>query len=307
MATEREREEKLNKNIAGGKKKLSKVLTARKRSINGAISEYTAKDNFVTNAAVRNKLYSELASEYALLNKSLSTWTVDGVERSAKDFFGYAKEDLPKGALPTFGAFSQKYVNDIVGEINPAAVKSGVAMNAQIGGMQQQDIRTLRAAVSTTLAEGAVKGMTNPEMAVSMQARIAGKVGQFQFIDKAGRKWSADNYFGMLNRTLHANAARESYIDAATKEAGFDLYQIEGGVTGSSTENANDPCDAWAGRIVSMTGETKGFTTYQDALDAGVFHPNCVHFIRAIMPSEIPEAKIQRNVERKEARELKEA
>jgi hypothetical protein len=298
MATEREREEKLNKNIAGGKKKLSGVLATRKRSINGAISEYTAKDNFVTNAAVRNKLYSELAKEYKYLNESVSEWTIDGVNKSAKDFFGYAKEDLPKGALPTFGAFSQKYIDDIVGEINPAAVKSGVAINAQIGGMQQKDIRTLRAAVSTTLAEGAVEGLTNPQMADRMQKRIVGKVGQFQFIDKAGRNWSADNYFGMLNRTMHANAARESYIDAATKEAGFDLYQIEGGITGSSVENANDPCDQWAGRIVSMTGDTKGYPTYQDAIDAGVFHPNCVHFIRAIMPSEIPAAKKEQREER---------
>lgn len=291
MATEKEREQKLKKNITDSKKDLSGVLATRKRSINGAISEATAKTSFITSSAQRNKLYRELGKEYAVLNESVSGWTVAGTTASSKDFFGFAKEDLPAGALPTFGAFSAKYLDDIIGEINPAAVKSGVAMNAQIGGMQQKDIRVLRAAVSTTLTEGAVEGLTNPQMAERMRNRIVGQVGQFQFIDSAGRNWSADNYFGMLNRTMHAEAARNSYIDAATTEAGFDLYQIEGGITGSSANNPNDPCDAWAGRIISMTGNTKGFPTYQDAKDAGVFHPRCSHFIRAILPSEIPGAK----------------
>jgi hypothetical protein len=304
MATKKQREEQLKRNIASGKKKLSGVLSTRKRSVNGLITEFTSKRNFISNPAVRNKLYSELAKEYAVLNKEVNAWTVDGATKSASDFFGYAKDDLPKGALPTFGAFSEKYLDDIIGEINPAAVKSGVAMNAQIGGMQQADIRALRAATSTTLAEGAVTGATLPEMSVSIQARIQGTVGNFQFIDRSGRKWTADNYFSMLNQTLHANASRESYIDAATNEAGFDLYQIEGGVTGSSVENSADPCDAWAGRIVSMTGDTKGFPTYQDALDAGVFHPRCLHFIRAILPSEITEAKAQQKIEKKEAQDV---
>jgi len=300
MATEKERDAKLNRNIKDSGKDLAGVLSARKRSISGTISEFTSRRNFMSNPAVRNKLYSELSKEYAVLNKDVSAWTVDGATKSSKDFFGYAREDLPKGSLPTFGAFSEKYLEDIIGEINPAAVKSSVAINAQINGMNQADVRVLRAAVSTTLSEGAVKGLTLPEMNVSMRARIAGKVGQFQFVDKAGRNWTADNYFSMLNQTMHANASRDSYINAATTEAGFDLYQIEGGVTGSSVENGNDPCDAWAGRIFSMTGNTKGYPTYQDALDAGVFHPRCVHFIRAILPSEIPAAKVQQKVEKKE-------
>ena len=301
MATEKQRGEKLNSNIAKSKKQFTGVLATRKRAINGEILDATAKANFVTSATARNKLYADIAEQYRILDKEVNAITVNGVTRSAEDFFNFAKEDLPAGALPTFGAFSQKYVDDIIGQISPSAVKKSVAMNAQIGGMMQNDIRVLRAAVSTTIAEGAVAGFTNPEMAVSMQARIAGKVGQFQFIDKAGRHISADNYFGMLNRTLNANASRESYITAATTEAGFDLYQIEGGVTGSSAINPSDPCDAWAGRIISMTGETKGYPTYDDALSAGVFHPACLHFLRAILPSEIPAAKVEEKKESKEA------
>jgi len=304
MASKREREEKLKKNIAEGKKELSGILSTRSRGINGTIAEFTGKKNFVSSANVRNGLYVELAKEYKKLDKDISDWTINGATVSAKDFFGFAKDDLPAGAVSTFGSFSEKYLRDIIGEINPAAVDSSVAMNATIGGMQQNDVRALRAAVSTTIAEGSVEGLTLPEMSSRMQSKIAGKVGQFQFVDKGGRKWSADNYFGMLNQTLHANAARNTYIETATNEAGFDLYQVEGGVTGSSAVNASDPCDRWAGRIVSMTGSTKGYPTYQDALTAGVFHPGCVHFIRVVLPSEIPEAKVEQKEERKDYRGL---
>lgn len=308
MATERQRAKKLDKNIAKGKRDVTKVIAKAKRSVSGAVSEYVSQPNFISNAAVRNKLYTEIAAEYKKFNSDISEWTVKGGKQSAKDFFGYAKDDVPKGAIgATFGQFSTKYVEDVIAQINPSAIGSQVAINSHIGGMRDNDIRALRAAVSTTVAEGAVEGLTNPQMAERMLKKASDAAGQFTFIDKSGRRWSADNYFGMLNRTLHSTAARQSYIDAATKEAGFDLYQIEGGVTGSSVDNPEDPCDMWAGRIISMTGETKGYPTYQDAVSAGVFHPMCVHFVRAIMPSEIPDAKKEQREERKEASELAEA
>lgn len=305
MANERQRAEKLDKDISSGKKRVQGNLRRSQRSINGAILEYASLPNFAKNASVRNRLYTELAKEYKILNSTINDWIVSETKATSKNWWNYAKEDLPKGSVSgTFGQFSEKYISDIIAQINPATVNSQVAMNAQIGGMLTNDIRTIRAAVSTTIAEGAVEGLTNPQLAERMLKKVTKSAGKFTFVDKAGRNWKAENYFGMLNRTLHANAARQTYIDTATKELGYDLYQIEGGVTGSSVENGNDPCDAWAGRIISMTGSTKGYPTYADAEADGVFHPNCVHFVRALLPSDIPEAKEQQTEERKIAREL---
>lgn len=36
-------------------------------------------------------------------------------------------------------------------------------------------------------------------------------------------------------------------------------------------------CFPWEGRILSLTGKTEGFPTYEEARKAGCFHPNCVH------------------------------
>lgn len=297
MATEIQRAKALRKGIDAGEKKILGILRRSKRAIDGTVKEFTSKRNFATNANIRNRLYSQLAGEYKVLNANVNDWVDSQAKGTSRQWWGYAKEDIPvKG---TFGAFSEKYISDIIGQINPATIDKQVALNAQINGIMTADIRALRAAVSTTLAEGAVEGLTNPEMARRMTEKVTKAAGQFKFIDKAGRRWTADNYFGMLTRTLHANAARQTYIDTATKELGYDLYVIEGGVTGSSVENPDDPCDSWAGKIISMTGNTKGYPTYDDAIAAGVFHPNCVHQVRAILPSEIPEAKAEEKIDRK--------
>lgn len=301
---EAKRDKKLDANVKSGADEMRGILADRKKAVAGVLSG-VSKPKFLTNAQTRNKLFAELAEEYKELNIEVDEWVKANALKTSEDFHKYAKKDLPKGAVSgTFGQFSEKYFDDLVSQINPSTVEKTVAMNAAIGGMQQNDIRTLRAAVSTTIAEGAVEGLTNKQMSDRMLGKVVGKAGQFTFIDKAGRNWSADNYFGMLNRTLHSTAARQSYIDTATKEAGFDLFTIAGGVTGSSVENPNDPCDNWAGRIISMTGNTEGYPTAEDAESAGVFHPQCVHFYRVVLPSEIEAAELEEDMEKKESERL---
>lgn len=299
---ERRRAERLDANISKGEKEVREIIRRHDKIVKGTIAESTGKRNFASNASVREKLYKQLEVEYRKLDQDIKAWTINSANKTARDYWNYAHDDLPAGSIGgTFGTFSSKYVSDIVEQINPGTISAQAAVNARIGGMYQADIRALRAAVSTTIAEGAVEGLTYSEMSNRMIDKILKTRPGFQFVDAGGRKWSADNYFGMLNRTLHANVARQSYMAAASSEAGFDLYQIEGGVTGSSIANPGDPCDDWAGEIISLTGKTEGYKTYQDALDDGVFHPNCVHFIRAVLPSEVAAAKQERATERKEA------
>ena len=306
MATEKQKEKKLDDAIKTGDKKVKGIVNKSRRSINGAIKEATEDKGFLTSAAKRNKLFAELAAEYKVLNSNVNDWVTSEVDVTAKNWFNFAKEDLPKSAsIPTFGAFSEKYVDDIIGFINPATADKQVAINAQIGGMLTNDVRELRAAVSTTMAEGAVEGLTLPQMSDRMQKKVAKSAGQFKFLDKAGRAWTADNYFSMLNTTLHSNAARQTYIDVATKEAGYDLFIVTGGVTGSSIDNPNDPCDRWAGRIFSMTGATEGFPTYAEIVAEGVYHPRCVHDLRAVLPSEVDEALAVQKEDRKDYAEIK--
>lgn len=293
MPTEAQRRKALKAVISAGEKEITRIISTRRRLISALITEYTSMPNYTKSATLRNKLYGELKSEYSALNTDVDTWTKANVTSTAKTFRKFAIADLPKGTkVGTFGEFSQKHLDDIIGSINPSTVDKKVAINARIGGMYDRDIQVLRKAVTQSIALGSVEGMTAQETAMDMMARVQADLKGFQFLDKAGRKWTADNYFGMLNRTLHATTARESYNAQAT-DAGFDLAIIEGGITAASLENPSDPCSRWAGKIISLTGATKGYPTYQDALNDGVWHPRCVHFTRVVLPSEIPEAQAE--------------
>ena len=281
--------EAIKRNTAKTAKPLKSALKTTKRAVQGVTAEYLALPNFISNSKIRNDLYSELAKEYTNLNASVNDWTMNSSNAVAKEFWRYASEDLPKGAsVATFGSFSTKYLNDIISGVNPSTVNSQVAINPNINKMLTSDLNVIRSSVTTTLAEGAVEGLTRPEMTARMKEKVIGKTGTFSFVDSGGKRWSADNYFAMLNRSLNANVARDSYISTMT-DAGYDLARIVGGVTGSSAEDPSDPCDEWAGEIISMTGATSGYPTLEDARSAGVFHVNCVHSVTALAPSEYKE------------------
>lgn len=280
---DKKRREKLERNTRKGDKEVGGIIRRNRRTIAGTVSEFANRRTFATSAALRNALYRELAAEYRKFGSEIDTWIGESVTETARDFWEAAKADM--GFRGGFESFSAKHLQNIIGEINPSTVTSLVGINAQAGGMYQSHIRRLRAAVTTTFAEASIEGLTNRQMAERMKAKVGAEAGRFQFIDKGGRNWTADNYFSMLNRTLHAKAARDTYAAAGTG-AGFDLYEIAGGITGSSADYPDDPCDQWAGRPFSYTGNTPGFPTYEEVKAAGVFHPNCVHFISALTRSE---------------------
>ena len=55
-------------------------------------------------------------------------------------------------------------------------------------------------------------------------------------------------------------------------ELGHDLVVI------TSHHNPCDLCAPWEGQVVSLTGQTEGYPTMEEAKAAGLFHPNCRHF-----------------------------
>jgi hypothetical protein len=178
----------------------------------------------------------------------------------------------------TFNEFSEKYLGDIIGKINPTTVSSKVAVNARLGGMLQADIYAIRTAVSDVIRDGAMTGMTNPELAAAMIEKTQKLQPMATFVDKAGRNWKADSYFAMLNRSLHANVARDTYADTMA-EAELDLVMVNG-----SSSDPDSPCIPYEGQILSLTGATKGYTTMAEAEAAGLHHPNCVHTESVYIP-----------------------
>ena len=108
-----------------------------------------------------------------------------------------------------------------------------------------------------------------------MFERLLASDSQFKFVDAKNRVWNTNAYVEMLSRTTMLNAGRETYLDTCA-EKGKDVVRIT--VSG----NACPKCAEWENRLVSISGKTKGLPTLQQAIDSGLFHPNCTHSTVAV-------------------------
>jgi hypothetical protein len=88
--------------------------------------------------------------------------------------------------------------------------------------------------------------------------------------DSANRKWKLDKYVKMLVKTKISQAYAEG-IRTECVERGIDLAVI-------SSHGAKDQCKHFEGMVISMTGATKGYYTYDELRRSNkIFHPNCEH------------------------------
>ena len=94
--------------------------------------------------------------------------------------------------------------------------------------------------------------------------------GFIGIIDRAGRKWNLKTYVEMVVSTKMSTAYHEGMKDKAI-ETGKDLARV-------SEKGSHTPCKYFEGMIISMTGQTEGYMTYDQLQATGmIFHPNCQH------------------------------
>lgn len=104
--------------------------------------------------------------------------------------------------------------------------------------------------------------------------------GFLGIIDKAGRKWNLKTYITMvINTKLHA-AHVEGLKDRA-QDTGRDLAVI-------SRKGSKDPCRHFEGMIISLSGNSKKYYSYDQLKASGlVFHPNCRHTVIPIPSADL--------------------
>ena len=148
--------------------------------------------------------------------------------------------------------------------------------------MQTEVISELRRMSARVMREAALTGMTRAEVSRHLAAELLyapdAKLRSFQFIDAGGRRWKTEKYFNMLGRTLLHNNARECYLAGCAK-AGSDIVTI------SVSGDCCDVCGKYENALLSISGATPGLPTLQEAMDEGLFHPNCTHRIIAVPES----------------------
>jgi hypothetical protein len=136
--------------------------------------------------------------------------------------------------------------------------------------MKQSIKADLRKDAQEIFRRSSIDGTSRAKTYRTLRDTILSKSPDFKFIDKAGRKWDSKVYFDMMTKTVMAQTQRDIYANTLANE-GHDLVKI--------TQNgAKDACRNWEGKILSLTGATKGYPTLDEVTATGeIFHPNCKH------------------------------
>lgn len=101
---------------------------------------------------------------------------------------------------------------------------------------------------------------------------IKNGVGGFQ--DKRGRWWSLEAYTQMATRTLITQALNQGKVNRYT-EMNNDLVIV------SRHTRSCELCRPWQRKVLSLSGKTQGYPTFDQAKGSGLFHPNCGHTFTA--------------------------
>jgi hypothetical protein len=282
----------LSRQIKFGQAEMSKILLAARESIESRITTLS-KSRKLLRKRERERMYRGIGSIYEELDGEISRWADELAVRTGDAVGKETFNDIGQRAGLT--KFSREHAQEwmsIVNPNNPALLgASQTARKPTLGASQTArmsvgDVSQLRSATLDVFRKSAISGMTQAAIYRELRDKFdnlaGGGLNSWQFISRDGKKWKNSNYFNMLTRTVSTTVAREASADAIV-DTGNDLATIEGG---------GDPCPVcsnWRGVIVSVTGNDTRFPSKQQAIDSGVWHPNCVCMLRYVDPDAFPE------------------
>ena len=249
-------------------------LVARSiREVRGELTLLAQESNIASSAADREAAYKMIKKRMSRLSLRLAR-LLEVQHLLAAKTAAAAASDMTGLEIK----FSKRHAQAVLELASPAQGANLAAVFTDK--MSQNLITTLREAVVATLREQAVMGGSLSDTAHAMQKRWDNALKNSEeprFTDSAGRVWDTKNYFMMNARTSSMRIYNDCLADDVARETGSDLMRI--------SRHGSDPhcaCAAWEGQIISLSGKTKGFPTYEDARRGGCFHPNCVHTLEVV-------------------------
>lgn len=97
------------------------------------------------------------------------------------------------------------------------------------------------------------------------------------FTDIAGRNWGIYEYTNMAMRTAIHRASLQATLNTMSR-IGIDLCFVQ------RHTGACPKCASWYGKILSASGLSDEYPSLQQAMDAGLFHPNCCDILQVYIP-----------------------
>lgn len=255
-----------------------KALKQAQQEIKGQIALAAGKASIAKSAREREALFKEIEGRYRELAEGIDKQLAELTGKIGKASHQAAVLEMAKAKHKAkILRYDPERTARYFQMIHPTNAKNIAAVFTDQ--MSGRLITSLRSAYIDVFRQGVVEGMTANEMQKALRDRwdkLAGDGNQFRFVDRAGRRWENARYLQMLTNTNAQRVAIESHIDTFAQE-GLTLMRI------SDDGDADcEVCAAWEGRIVQTVGDSDKWPTYDDALAAGVFHPNCTHTLEYV-------------------------
>jgi hypothetical protein len=182
-----------------------------------------------------------------------------GQDDAIKDLFEAGKiEAIIK---PSFGAFHRQSLEILANELY-----TNKNLDATVGRRYNDMFRQ----IGLEIASGVVSGEDTWRQATRKTLEAINKYGIDSFVDKAGRKRGLKAYAEMVARTVPMHVMNTGKMNELL-EHGEDLVII------SEFTPTCPLCEPWGGKVLSISGTTKGYPSYAEAEEAGLWHPNCRH------------------------------
>lgn len=221
-------------------------------------------------ARINNDLEELGVDVYEWVKKEIPQYYLDGANVAQQDLRALGV-DVSKSSQ--FAVVNQEAIKALTDE-------TALQFAEGIRGMSRSANRilsdTLKQQLNYIIAEGRLTGETRKTISAALRVRLE-QDGITALTDRAGRNWTFDNYTRMLARTK-AVEARNQGLTNRMLASGYDLVQV------TNHGSKHRACARWEGEVLSLTGNTPGYPTVDDARSAGLFHPNCEHAINVLVP-----------------------
>lgn len=244
----------------------------------------------------RVRVMARINYELEQLGVDMDEWVKKEIPQYYRDGVNIAQQDLRALGVDVsrssnFAVINTEAIKALTDEVslNFANAITGISRNANvlIGSAIKQQLNYI-------VAEGRLTGETRRLISARLKERLQ-QEGIASLTDRAGKRWTLDNYTRMLARTK-AVEARNQGLANRMLASGYDLVQV------TRHGSKHKACRDLEGKILSLTGKTRagtellgGFEVWgslDKAVQHGLFHPNCEHAINVFTPSLAAKTKV---------------
>ncbi len=219
-------------------------------------------------------LARRVRTSLAELRASSRAWAVAAVtEQVAAGTRASTQSMILQGAEPAIiGALGQANTGLIAALVEEIAIDTDFAASASERTLRRhfrltQQSALAESAITASLAISEARIEDSNQTSKRLARELSQAVGEGKLIQVNNRRYTPEVYAGIVASTRLAEAASAAAINVSLA-SGQDLVQI-------SDHGASDPvCDAFAGKVFSVSGQDKRFPPLKEQPP---YHPNCKH------------------------------